>query len=187
MREIPIDLLRTLLRYEPETGKLFWLERDVSLFNETLSRTAQHACNQWNARCAGKEAFTALGGHGAHEGRIFGKAYYAHIVAWALHNGDWPAYDIDHEDGNRANNCIGNLRDVTHQVNMQNKKLYRSNSSGAHGVTFHIQKKRWQALITVNGKRHHLGTFTNKDDAISARITAERERNTFHANHGRAA
>lgn len=38
MSDIDGALLRTLLRYEPETGKLFWLERTASLFAEGEGR-----------------------------------------------------------------------------------------------------------------------------------------------------
>lgn len=115
MTDISIELLRQLLRYEPETGKLYWLSRDVSLFHESATRTAAGTCKWWNGRFAGKEAFTATGVHGCRAGRIFGQAHYAHRVAWALHHGGWPTDEIDHQDGDRANNRISNLREVMRQ------------------------------------------------------------------------
>lgn len=187
MKNIDIALLRRLLCYEPETGKLYWLERPVEMFEDGVQKTAEQLCSWWNGRFAGKEAFTAKGVYGCRTGRIFGQTYYAHRVAWALHFSAWPPHDIDHEDGNRSNNRIHNLRAATHQMNMQNKKLYSSNSSGCHGVSFTRRTKRWQAYITVNRKRRHIGYFDTQDAAIAARQTAERETGAFHVNHGRAA
>lgn len=186
MKTLAIEALRALLRHDPETGKLYWLPRDVSLFADTPTRTAEHACNWWNARFAGQEAFTATSGSGGRHGKIFGSLYYAHRVIWALHHGAWPTEDIDHEDGDRAANVIGNLREADHRENMQNKALYRTNKSGHHGVSFHQRKNRWESYITVDGKRKHLGTFTTLEAAIDARRNAERATNVFHANHGRA-
>lgn len=185
MREINIDLLRTLLRYDPETGLLFWLPREVSLFEATKNKTAEALCRWWNKRFANKEAFTASGPHGCRHGKIFGTLYYAHRIAWALHYGIWPE-EVDHRNGERGDNRIRNLRDVSHQVNMQNKRLYKSNATGVHGVTFHKGMGMFQAKITVNGAVNHIGTFKTKKAAIAARKNAERDYG-FHFNHGRAA
>ena len=197
MREISVETLRKLLRYEPETGKLYWLERPVDMFEDSTFqhrtgkmavRSAQWACNLWNKRFAGKEAFTAKAKSGAFHGRVLGNLYYAHRVAWALHHGVWPTDDIDHENGNRSDNRITKLRDATHQQNMQNKKVYRSSVSGCHGVVpLRRRPGTWQAYITVNKKRRHIGYFTNLQDAIAARKDAEMECGAFHANHGRRA
>lgn len=187
MREIDIDLLRTLLRYEPDTGRLFWLRRDVGLFEATPNKTAEQLCKWWNGCFAGAEAFTATGNHGCRHGKLFNTAFYAHRVAWAIQHGFWPEHEIDHINGNRADNRIENLRAVDHQTNMQNKKLYRSNGSGEHGVSYHPGKDRWQAYITVSGSRRHVGTFRTVEAAIDARRNAQRAAGVFHRNHGRAA
>ncbi len=183
MKEIPTDLLRQLLRYEPETGKLFWLVRDSSLFRDTPNKTAEQHCRGWNKRFAGAEAFTADGVKGCKCGRILGVGYYAHRVAYALHEGEWPENEIDHEDGNRANNRWKNLRDATHLLNMKNKRLYRSNRSGHHGVYQRNGRGGWIAHIRVDGVRRQIGTFSTKDAAIEARKAAQPA--TFHPNHGR--
>ncbi len=43
-------------------------------------------------------------------------------------------FEIDHEDQNRKNNKIGNLRVVSRTRNMRNKTKYQSNTSGVTGV-----------------------------------------------------
>lgn len=185
MREIPVGTLRELLRYEPETGKLYWLERPVEMFEDSATNTAAGISKWWNGRFAGKEAFTARGVENCRTGRIFGQLFYAHRVVWALHYGAWPPFDVDHEDGDRSNNRIGNLRDATHQQNMQNKKLYANNRSGATGVSWHKRTKRWAAGYRVSGKRFHVGYFDTVSEAVAARAAATG--GVFHANHGRSA
>ena len=84
------DLLRELLRYEPDTGKLFWRERPIEMF------TADRHMNAWNARYKNHEAFTADDGKGYRQGKIFNKATKAHRVIWTIHYGAWPDDQIDH-------------------------------------------------------------------------------------------
>lgn len=197
MSDIPVETLRQLLRYEPETGKLYWLERPVEMFEDSTFRhrtgkiavrSAQWACDLWNTRFAGQEAFTAKAKSGAYHGKLFGALHYAHRVIWALHTDAWPTDDIDHINGNRADNRIENLRDVTHTENMRNQKVYRSSVSGHHGVApLRRRPGTWQAYITINKKRQHIGYFRNLQDAIAARKAAEADCGLFHENHGRAA
>lgn len=185
MAEIDIDILRKLIRYEPESGRLFWLNRDVSMFLGTVSRTPEHLCKWWNNRFAEKEAFTSICGSGAFNGKIFGESIYAHRIAWALHHGTWPCEDIDHINGNRLDNRAVNLRVVNHQQNMQNKKRYKSCKSGTPGVAWNEPRRRFQVYITVNKHHRHIGWFKILDDAIAARRIAERDAGCFHPNHGR--
>ena len=186
MASIPISTLKQVIRYDAESGKLFWLERPLSMFHKTKNKSAEHVWKWWNNRFANKEAFTAKGVENCFAGRIFGVCHYAHRVAWALHFEDWPPIDIDHEDGDRSNNRITNLRLASHQENMQNKKLYRTNISGTHGVSFNSRSQKWQAYITVNKKREHLGYFGEMEMAVNARRDAEQSCGLFHQNHGRA-
>lgn len=107
-----------------------------------------------------------------------------HRVVWLIVNGTWPTNRIDHEDQNKQNNRIENLRDVTQAVNNKNKPKPKNNTSGVIGVYWNKKKQKWQAMIKVSRNQIHLGHFTNKDDAISARKTAELQHG-FHKNHGR--
>jgi hypothetical protein len=177
-------MLRTLLRYEPETGKLFWLERDASLFRD-LKFSADRNCRIWNTRYAGAEAFKADDGKGYLVGSIFGRAYNAHRVIWALIHGEWPKAEIDHINGDRSDNRISNLRSVSVQENARNSKLPADNTSGAIGVSWKKRDARWQAYIAVNRRHIHLGYFDDFDAAVAARKEAEL-RLGFHPNHGRS-
>jgi len=174
------DLLRELLRYEPDTGKLFWRERPIEMF------TAERHMNAWNARHKNKEAFTASNDRMYRVGDIFSKAFKAHRVIWAIHHGDWPDDQIDHINGVRDDNRIENLRVVTNAENARNKSMRKNNKSGVMGVYWNKCKSKWSAEIQCNGKKIHLGYFTSKDDAAAARAAAD-VKYSFHENHGRDA
>lgn len=49
------------------------------------------------------------------------------------------------------------------------------NTSGVKGVSWNKKREQWQAYINLAGKRHHLGWFADKKDAIEARKQAEEE------------
>ena len=91
---------------------------------------------------------------------------------------------IDHENGDRSDNRIANLRDVPPSENMRNVKRHITNTSGHVGVFWYKPRNKWVARITVNYTLHHLGYFTDIADAIAARKAAEIFYG-FHKNHGR--
>ena len=173
------DTLRKLLSYDPETGELVWLTRDTSFFSDE-----SHA-NRWNARYANTRAFQTVY-YGYLHGHILKKHYYAHRVCWAIYYGKWPADQIDHINGNRADNRISNLRDVSHSDNQKNTKLRHDNKSGVPGIDWKADCALWRARASRNGKRYLIGYFKNLDDAIAARMLAQSNEN-YHANHGRYA
>ncbi len=107
---------------------------------------------------------------------VNGKSYYAHRLAWLFVYGQFPHGIIDHIDGNRANNRIDNLRDVSRTVNNQNQRRAqsRNKSSGLLGVSFNNRNKNYVARICANGQQNHLGVFTDKNDAHQAYLTAKR-------------
>jgi hypothetical protein len=54
--------------------------------------------------------------------RINGNLFRAHRLVWFVTYGKFPDNDIDHIDGDKSNNRIENLRDVSQRVNSQNRK-----------------------------------------------------------------
>ena len=175
------ELLRKLLRYEPETGKLFWMERGVSLFNDGV-QTAEHTCARWNSRLAGRPAFSKSS-HGYLRCSIFYRRYYAHRIIWAMVTSEWPSAQIDHINHDRLDNRIKNLRAVTNKENGKNQSMPCTNTSGTVGVGWHKASGKWRADIVSNGKQIRLGKFTDIKDAIVARKDAEAEY-FYHRNHG---
>lgn len=53
-------------------------------------------------------------------------------------------------------------------------KIYKNNKSGIPGVCYKVRDARWCATINVNGEKIQLGNFTNKEDAVNARVEAEK-------------
>lgn len=160
------EVLRQLLRYDPETGKLFWRNRPSSLVASGRGRTSQAAANTWNAAYAGKEALCCLCNYGYLRGAVLNKTVRAHIVVWAMAHGAWPTGDIDHIDGNRQNNRVENLREASRSQNNGNQRLRLGGTSRYKGVCWH--GKKWTAGIALDGRRKHLGLFANEEDAARA-------------------
>lgn len=179
------ELLRKLLRYEPDTGKLFWLHRTPDMFDDG-AHLASVRCAMWNSRYAGKEALSTINKGGYRHGTVLGQTIFSHRVVWAIHYGQWPKSDIDHVNGNRLDNCIDNLRVVSRRENMRNAKRPVTNTSGVVGVFWNRSRKKWGAHISDNNGSMLLGEFANKSDAIAARKDAEK-RLGYHENHGRGA
>ena len=77
---------------------------------------------------------------------------------------------VDHIDNNKLNNNIINLRFASPQENSRNRCISNKNSSGTKGVSWSKETNKWRAHITINGKKIHLGSYINKDDAVNIRI-----------------
>ncbi|WP_049732864.1 HNH endonuclease signature motif containing protein [Rhizobium ecuadorense] len=182
MAELTFAEISKLLKYEPETGKLFWLPRPVEMFSDACLGGSTTNAKRWNNQFANKEAFLTVDGKGYLCGNIFDRQYGAARVAWLLHSGDWPKDCIDHINGDPKDNRITNLRDVSRLENQRNRKRFSSNKSGVCGVI--RDKKRWKAHITVDGRLRSLGVYDDISDAIAARLRAEKEFG-YHPNHGR--
>ena len=135
----------------------------------------------WNARYAGKVA--GAPDHSYIRVSIEGVSYSAHRIIFAMTFGRWPDAQIDHENHARADNRIGNLREVTNVENARNASMQANNTSGMTGVSWNSRDKKWVAYCRFHGRRINLGTFTDKHKAIAARQAANLKYG-FHSNHG---
>ncbi len=171
----PLDYLRQCLRYDAETGKLFWLARPRWMFDSDKGWKIS------NTKFAGKEAFTSSNDHGRH-GRISDEMYSAHRIAFYLGTGSQPVGEIDHINGDPFDNRLENLRDVSKRVNQQNRsRLPRVRAMGVKVA----ESGRWIACIRTGGRDIHLGTWDTFEEAAAARKAAQKVLG-FHPNHGRA-
>ena len=153
--------LRQLLTYDQETGRLFWKRREG-------------VRKEWNTRYAGKEALATLTPKGYLAGEIFNKGYLAHRVIWTMMTGAWPAEEIDHISGDRADNRMTNLREATRAQNSQNIKSARGSSSRFLGVSWDKASEKWRAHIRIDGKTKNLGRFDDEMEAARAYDNAAR-------------
>lgn len=162
-RELPTpEALRKLLKYEPETGKFYW------------------KCGNR----AWKQAFTYINKLGYHVSNFNGYVVLGHRAAWAVHYGEWPNV-IDHINGDKTDNSILNLRNVTQAENTRNRAMDRRNKTGHIGVSYDDVRKKFTAYISRNGKRVSLGRFDALEDARSAREAAALAAG-YPETHGRA-
>lgn len=79
----------------------------------------------------------------------------------------------DHCNRNTFDNRMQNLRPATFAENARNMSIAKNNSSGIIGVGWNKEMQQWHVRIGVNYDSIELGFFTNKEDAIIARLYAE--------------
>lgn len=80
----------------------------------------------------------------------------------------------DHINRIPYDNRMKNLRECTKTENARNKNITNS-TSGIVGVSYRNNRDCWRAYITIHGKQMNLGHYKNKEDAIVARLKAEKE------------
>ena len=86
-----------------------------------------------------------------------------------------PAGEVDHKNRTPLDCRTANLRACSHAQNHANRGLASNNTTGYRGVAWMRTRNKWRARLKVNQTELHLGCFDNKDDAIRARLTAERQ------------
>ena len=170
------DELRQLLRYEPETGKLFWRERRREWFK------TKNAFGTWNRKYPGQEAFTAFDSKGYLTGRINSRLYKAHRVIWAMCRNAWPLLEIDHINGVKVDNRLSNLRDISTSENARNRGANSNNTTGFKGVSFIRRHGKWRADIMLDRKPYYLGRFDTPEEAHGAYCEAA---NRLHGEYAR--
>ncbi len=169
------EVLRQLLRYDAETGKLFRrpiLAADVATDDP---RGAEWAAQAFNARYAEKEAFTYKDRRGYMHGKVLGVNYQAHRIIWKMAHGADPE-QVDHINGNPSDNRLVNLRACTAAENSRNYKKRKTGASQYRGVSWVVRDRRWIASINVAGEgRISLGGHPDEVSAARAYDKAARE------------
>lgn len=98
------------------------------------------------------------------DGRVIGDPGLMHCYIYGLPKGD--KRTIDHIDRNTLNNKRTNLRAVSPSLQNRNQRKRKNTSSQYKGVT--KQNNKWIAQIGNKGKKYHLGSFDNEEDARDA-------------------
>ena len=148
------ERLDELLAYDPETGLFTWKVR----INGRI-------------RVGDEAGRTNTSGH--IQITISRSSYCAHRLAFLAMTGRWPENEVDHINGNPADNRWVNLRPATRVENMRNQRTNARNTSGVTGVSWDTRRGKWMAFIQTNRKTTHLGYFTKFEDAVAARRAAE--------------
>lgn len=158
-----IEELNQSFRYDAEAGRLFW--------RDDRPKPSPHG------KYGTGEAFLQRLPSGYLQGAFGGngRKLYAHRVAWALHYGQWPQDEIDHINGDPADNRIANLRQASRTQNAANRGA-KGGASKFRGVIASISKVNpWCAQIRHGKKTIHLGQFASEDDAARAYDSAAKE------------
>lgn len=155
MRPSPAEI-RRVLRYDPETGLLWWNERGGA---RQMHRPAGSKDSEGYVQVCYKY-----------------KVYKAHRLAWVIMKGRWPktSIEIDHRNGAVADNRWNNLRLATPTQNKQNRRHVK-NKSGLKGAQFHSGTGRWTSTIWVNKKVVQLGIFDCPEQAHAAYVAAAKK------------
>jgi hypothetical protein len=103
---------------------------------------------------------------------IDNKHVKVHRIVWMMSHGKWPNPMIDHINGNRKDNRICNLREVTNKQNQENKRASITKNglpkSGYKGVHWNRFTKKWIASISHDKKKIYIGSFTDPQKAFFA-------------------
>lgn len=148
--------VRELLNYDPETGE----------FTNRITRSSR-------AQAGATVGSLAVNGYVTI--RIDHALHYAHRLAWLYMTGEWPTGDIDHRDGQRANNRWKNLRDVSRRTNQENRRQPQANNgTGLLGVCTDKRGRGVRAQIVVDGRQTYLGKFATPEEGHAAYVAAKR-------------
>lgn len=93
-----------------------------------------------------------------------------HRLAWFLHYDKQPIGVIDHINGNKLDNRIVNLRDVSHRENLSNQAIHRNGK--LVGNYYDKSRKHYVAQIEVEGKMVYLGKFETETAAHDSYLKA---------------
>lgn len=153
------ELLRAFA-YDPHTG--------------IISHKLARRIGSWS--CAPGECAGWIGS-GYRRISFNGREYPATTLIWVMMTGSWPKHEIDHIDtyGPKADfgNRWSNLRQATDAQNAWNSRRRSTNKSGYAGVYWSSQAGKWKARITRGQVNHHLGYFTDLEQAATVRREAE--------------
>lgn len=104
------------------------------------------------------------------------KPHKVHRLIFLLEYGYLPK-EIDHINGDRQDNRIENLREVTRSQNQFNKTMCKNNTSGTRGVSWHKKSDSWVVRVCANGKSKSIGYFK---DLELAGLVADEARAIYH-------
>ena len=162
----PVEMLRELLDYNPETGELRW--------RQMMSNRVQSGSLAGSTYANGYRTVA-----------VHGRRCKVHRVAWLLAYGEDPGeLQIDHANGDKLDNRLCNLRIADSCQNNCNVGLRQGSNTGYKGVTWVRANRNWRASIKARGTYYHLGCFSTAEEAHDAYVAAA---NRLHGEFARVA
>jgi hypothetical protein len=150
-----LQYIRDRLDYDRDTGKLHWKGTGTLAGNSSIRNKPY--------------------GKPYRQLNILGHTYMAHRMVYLIEHGRWPVSEIDHIDGDTTNNRHTNLREATPVTNRRNQKRHSRNTTGHTGIHKRKNNGRYEASIGDKGKLVYIGSFTTYEEAVAARLEAERK------------
>lgn len=143
---LPWPSIREMLHYDPDTGYFTW---------RTLSSKKAASLIGERAGCLHKV-------YGYWVIRLDGRLYRACRLAWFWTHGEWPSDEIDHINGDRADDRLCNLREASRKQNAANTRGF--GESGFKGVSWHKGDAKWRARYA----NKFLGNYDTREQASDA-------------------
>lgn len=168
----PVEELRELFSYDPETGVVRYKKAPKS---SKIKAGEKAGCLEKKSKAVNAKEYLTV--------KINQISYKLHRVIFKLMTGKDPGLkEIDHKDGNGLNNAWSNLRLATSGQNNANKQS--TCKAGLKGVGKE-PSGNYRAFIGRTGKRINLGTFKTAEAAHAAYCKAAEEffgefKNTAH-------
>lgn len=142
--------VRQIFDYNPDTGELKW-KKKISY----KIRVGD------NVGCLTKRGYLLT--------KYKYRRYFNHTIIWIFSHKKYPNYVIDHIDGNKTNNKIENLRDITVRDNVSNQKIHRE------GKLLGSRKTKYGFCSYIRSKEKiiYLGSFKTEIEAHEAYMKAK--------------
>ena len=149
----PIDFLMARFEYQPDSGDLFY---KLSCGNKKKGQQAGFKS---------RKGYKKVSINNSH--------YFVHRLAWLMFYGVEPKETIDHINGDRLDNRISNLRELSHSVNssLQHEHLRKvcKKRTKYVGVYWNESRRKWQAQY----RNKHLGWFESDVEGRIAYLAAK--------------
>jgi hypothetical protein len=151
MAELTAKELRSVLRYEPETGQFYWL---IGNHGRKIGKIAGHLSKRYT------------------DIRVNGKTHHAHRLAFLYMTGEWPS-EVDHRNRDGHDNRWPNLRVTTASQNQFNRQFRQRDLP--RGVEFDAENQRYRGRLSVNRARHGTPWFKTASEAHEAYLMLARK------------
>lgn len=163
---IDIPTLEECLSYDPNTGefhyRLIW----------------------WNSHLKPGDRAGSFKKRKGYRQIIFkGRWYQEHRLAWFFVHGRWPVDQLDHVNGDRADNRIANLREATNAQNARNRTTPRNSSTGIKGVHYNKKLEKWVVHAGSGRGKRYVGLYPS---LLAAEIARGQASAIFHGKFARA-
>lgn len=146
-KQLKLEELRNLLRYDKDTGEVTWKERK-------------------RGRPYGKPAGTQ-DRYGYRWIKINGITYSLTRLVWFYHYGKFPVENLEFKNGNPKDLRISNLKEVSYLLHQERQRARRIASDGAKGV-YKNKYNQWKVRIVKEGKVYTRGPFDDPAEAYEA-------------------